>query len=261
MTRTTVIAEPGCTAEGRYEAMLQLIRVASQAGCDVFKAQWTSDAAQMCARRNAPDYERFYRWLAFPVEWHADFRELCQQLGLQYACSVYLHQDCAIVAPYVSFLKISSFECKSADLSRAASATGRSVVVSVGAAQEWDIWGVTGGRYLHCVSAYPAPLDELNLSVMGGIGRYDGAVWSGFSDHSRDLDVGAFAVCAGAEIIETHFRLFDCDRNNPDFATAFDPAELAMYVAKIRKAERCMGSGYKQIQPSEQWALRYKVTA
>jgi N,N'-diacetyllegionaminate synthase len=115
-------------------------------------------------------------------------------------------------------------------------------------------WGVSADL-LHCVSSYPAPIDQINLAVLR-------QGWcSGLSDHSRDLDMGMMAVCAGAKVVETHFRLYDCDPVNPDYPVAFDPGELAMYVGKIRKAERALGDGVKRVQPSEEWALPYRVNA
>jgi N,N'-diacetyllegionaminate synthase len=103
---------------------------------------------------------------------------------------------------------------------------------------------------LHCVSAYPAPISEMNLRAVG----------RGLSDHSRNLLTGAVAVGAGARIIETHYRLDTCHPTNPDYAVAFTPAEFTQYVKNIRDAEAMMGDGVKKRQPCEEWAVPYRVT-
>jgi sialic acid synthase SpsE len=269
MNHTLVIAEPGCTAEGNYGDFIELIHRAHEAGADVFKVQWTSNPEQMCERRHiTPDhpkrdyYLRAYSWLAFPVQWHAEFKAECDKFGLQYAATSFLPQDVWTVDPFVAFHKVASFEADTS-VERSATVTRKPVVVSTGMESRLPGWlapvPLCEGRlvesvhYLHCVSAYPAPVDDINLSL------FHTNKFSGYSDHSRDIDMGGFAVCAGAKIIEAHLRLYDCAPENPDYAAAFDPGEFAMYVTKIRKAERALGSGVKSVQPSEQWALEYKV--
>ena len=261
MSKTLVIAEPGCTHQGDLSTMLRLIDTAAECGADVFKNQWTSDAELMAKRRNAADYLPYYRWLQYPVEWHATCAERCKSRGLEYACSIYLPGDAAIVAPYVSILKISAFEQDDRELSKAARATKKRVLCSNGGDERksprWMEW-------LHCVSAYPAPLESMNLSVLR---KLDGReyeeyeMYSGLSDHSRHVLTGAVAVGAGASIIEAHFRLEDTDPKNPDYRVAFNPREFSEYIRNIRTAETLMGSGEKKIQDCEREMLRYRVTA
>ncbi len=140
-----------------------------------------------------------------------------------------------------------------------AQTTGKRVIRSNGASNQRipSGWLSASSEWLHCVSAYPAPIEDLNLKILS----HSCAMFAGYSDHSRDIDMGGFAVCAGAKIIEAHLRLYDCASENPDYPAAFDPGEFAHYVAKIRKAERALGSGVKAVQPSERWALEYRVTA
>ncbi len=291
MTRTLVIAEPGCTGEGHFDAMLHLLEVARASGADVWKPQWVSSAARHLERRSArlnPDekaafyqkYERPYSWLQWPAEWHQTFQSRCHELGMQYACSVCLPEDVAIVAPFVDYLKISSFEAQDVDLVREAllamygndrddsGVYVANVIVSTGMSNEitdWRIW--EDGRcreprfVLHCVSAYPAPLDQMNLGVISGNGRHFGeSSFSGLSDHSRNLVTGAVAVGAGATVIEAHYRLTECDLDNPDYVVSFTPEEFTEYIANIRQAELMMGNGIKQIQPCEREMARYQVS-
>lgn len=262
-TRTLVLAEPGCTHEGRLDALMQLLHVAKQADADCYKPQWTSNPQRMCDRRHiGPDhpkreyYLRAYSWLAFPVEWHAELSAKAHELGMQYYATVFLPEDAWPLEPYVDGYKIASFEADEPKLRGAIASTGKPYIFSTGMGAEASgfYWG-GGPRWLHCVSAYPAPIDDMNIGILRK------PECAGLSDHSRDLDMGMMAVCAGASIVETHFRLYDCNPENPDYPVAFDPGELAMYVAKVRKAERALGSGVKQVQPSEEWALPYKVMA
>jgi sialic acid synthase SpsE len=263
VNRTLVIAEPGCTAEGDYDTMVRLLYAAKDADCDVWKPQWTSNPERMCERRHiGPDhpkreyYLNAYSWLNWPVEWHADFSTRCKALGMKYACTVFLPEDAEVVAQHAEYVKVSSFEAGDEGLLEsvgdAAVLHGGFVLVSTGMGREYAESEYPWFFELHCVSAYPAPIDVMNLAVL--------PKYSGLSDHSRELDMGMMAVCAGAQIIETHYRLYDCNPENPDYPVAFDPGELAMYVGKIRKAERALGSGVKQVQDCEREMVPYKVT-
>ena len=282
MGQTLVIAEPGCTHEGDWSTLLDLLHTAKRCGADVWKPQWTSDPVQMCERRHiGPDhpkrtyYERAYSWLNFPVAWHAEFKALCQQVGLQYAVTCFLPQDVATVAPFVDYFKIANFESQDEALIEACKrfqgypnpGGGPVLIVSHPGGvpnPAYRCWWARP-KHLHCVAAYPAPMEAMNLSCIREVhDEYGDCVRYGFdglSDHSRHLLTGALAVACGADIIETHYRLDSCDPNNPDYAVAFTPAEFTTYIQNIRDAEIMLGDGVKQIQPCEEWALPYRVTA
>lgn len=285
--RTLIIAEPGGSHDGNLDTMRRLIDVAASCGADVYKSQWTSSAETMCARRHAPEYLDDYRKLQYPLAWHGDLAAYAHSLGLRYGCSTYIPGDPTAVAPFVDYLKIASFEaedqafyrevilakaCISPLASQAYtgwSVSGRiaPVIVSTGmqdsVAREWRIWDhrkcYAPLHVLHCVSAYPAPVSSLNLSLCSGNGQYDGEpCYTGLSDHSHDVRVGAWAVAAGARVLEAHYRLDDCDPANKDYAVAFTPAEFAEYIRNVRDVEAAMGDGIKRIQPAEEPMLRYR---
>lgn len=260
-----VLAEPGCTHEGDKATMLRLLETAHACGANIWKPQFCSDPALMCERRHiGPDhpkrayYQQAYTWLQFPVEWHAEFRDACHALRMQYACSVFLPQDVAVVAPYVDYLKIASFEAQDTELLAEAILHHKRVIISTGMGEPFidlSLWNrnLSPWALLHCVSAYPAPIAEMNLAVLK---RY-----KGLSDHSRHLLTGAVAVGAGATIIETHYRLDDCNPDNPDYQVAFTPSEFTQYIRNIRDAELMLGTGVKQRQPCEEWAVPYRVVS
>lgn len=252
---TLVIAEPGCTHQGDYASIVRLIHVAAEGGANVFKNQWMSSPKRVCERRNAPEYRAFYDWLNYPLDWHLSFQRICGELGLAYACSVYLPEDVPTIAPFVQYLKISSFEANDAALIAAVEASKLPSFVSGGmqTSDEFErAWLNLPMDLLHCVSSYPAPLDQLNIGTIRHTGE-------GFSDHSRHLLAGALAVAVGARIVEAHFRLDDCHPKNPDYAVAFSPKEFKQYIQNIRDAEVMLGDGVKRLQPCEQPMLKYRV--
>lgn len=147
-----------------------------------------------------------------------------------------------------AFLKNGSDFLMHLPLIAAMAQTGLPTVISTGMAMQDDVddavsaYRAAGGRemvLLHCVSAYPAPLDAMNLRRMQALaGTYDCPV--GLSDHSEGVAAAAAAVAMGACIVEKHFTL---DRNlpGPDHHFSSDPAELAALVRAVRDAESMLG--------------------
>ena len=257
MRHTDILAEPGSTAEGQLDTMFAQIELAREIGCDIWKNQWTSDPEAMCVRRHAPEYLGAYRNLAWPVGWHEILARRCETAGLRYVCATYVPADVAVVAPYVWAFKVSSFDALDTDFLDAHRPYQKPVFISTGMMNHEDVvtLGRMGALYdwrlLHCVSAYPCPINQINLAALG--------LHYGLSDHTTHPMTGALAVALGAQAIEFHFRLEDCDPTNADYAVARSPEAAREYVANVRLAEAMLGSGVKRIMPAEAPMLRYAV--
>ena len=102
---------------------------------------------------------------------------------------------------------------------------------------------------LHCTTAYPAPMNNVNLSAMISIQKAFG-VSVGYSDHSEGIEVAIAAVALVAKVIEKHFTL-DKTLPGPDHKASLEPNELKKMVTAIRNIELAMGDGVKKIMPSE----------
>ncbi len=258
MSEVFVVAEPGCVHERSVETILRLIQAAADAGCDAFKNQWISKPDEVRRRRRS-DYAS-YDWLCYPLSWHETFRELCHTLDMQYGCSTNLAEDVAAVNPYVDFHKRPSFENNDRGWLTAVKRTGKRFMVSAGMLNHTGLKRLIDevgqfGEILHCVSAYPSAWDQMQLGV---IRQYE---LDGLSDHSHSLEMGGFAVLAGAGIVEAHLRLEDTSPENPDYAVAWTPDLFRSYVQYIRHAEVVMGDSKKRISEVEQPMVRYKVGA
>ena len=259
MTPVQIIAELGGIAEGRLATMIEQVRAAKQAGCTHVKAQWLSSAARLVERRRAQAYAGAYESLAFPEAHLKALREVVKAEGMGFMCTAYLPEDIPTLVPLVDRLKIASFEAHNATMVEQAARTGAPVCISTGMMENHQVVVMLarllahsrptdpGPWVLHCVSAYPAPLEALNLraiqwiatQVQGGIPR--GGTRVGFSDHSAHVGTGALAVAAGAQVLEVHMRLHDSNPGNPDYATALDPGALLEYVKRVREAEGMLG--------------------
>ena len=102
---------------------------------------------------------------------------------------------------------------------------------------------------LHCNSAYPSPLEDMNLRAMTTLGNAF-RVPVGLSDHSDGNEAAIAAVALGARVIEKHFTL-DRNMRGPDHTASLDVNELTAFVRSIRNTERLLGDGVKRITRSE----------
>ena len=103
---------------------------------------------------------------------------------------------------------------------------------------------------LHCVSEYPAPIDEANIKCINTlINNFNCPI--GYSDHCMGIAASLSAIGEfGASIIEKHFTL---DRNlpGPDHKASINCEELKEMISIIRDMESSFGSSNKNVQNSE----------
>jgi N-acetylneuraminate synthase/N,N'-diacetyllegionaminate synthase len=76
------------------------------------------------------------------------------------------------------------------------------------------------------------------------------AVPVGYSDHTTLPETPAFAVAAGASIVEKHFTL-DSTLPGPDHKASLEPSELTRAVGLVRSAFQSRGSETKEPTENE----------
>jgi pseudaminic acid synthase len=107
---------------------------------------------------------------------------------------------------------------------------------------------------LHCVAAYPCPLQCANLSQLFPDDERGWPYW-GVSDHSRSLVPPIVATAFGARLIEKHIMLPDVV--TPDSSFALTPAEFTAMVHAVRDTEAAMREPTEDVErESRQWKRR-----
>jgi sialic acid synthase SpsE len=176
-----------------------------------------------------------------------------RELGMATVATPFSPEDVGRLAKLeLSAVKIASPDVVNWLLLREAAAKGKPLLVSTGAATTDEVGQAMGWlaewratvALLHCVSAYPVGDEWAHVGWMTDLARFGCAV--GYSDHATDELAGALAVAAGAAVIEKHLTL-DRDAVGPDHAASADPAGFGRYVKLIRRAEKLMGKGCKQV--------------
>ena len=103
---------------------------------------------------------------------------------------------------------------------------------------------------LHCVSAYPAPINELNLNSIKFL-KDRTNLTIGYSNHSPNPNVVITALNLGAKIIEVHFT--DNKKNNSirDHSLSFDYTDLKNVAEYIKNIRKILGQNNKKPQRCE----------
>jgi N-acetylneuraminate synthase len=128
--------------------------------------------------------------------------------------------------------------------------TGMSTLAEVADAVKW-IREVSSAplTLLHCLTEYPAPVDQVNLRAMDTLRDHFGLP-AGYSDHTPGIEISVAAAARGAAVIEKHLTL-DKSLPGPDQAASLDPAEFAALVRAVRAVGAALGDGVKRAAPCE----------
>lgn len=259
--KTFIIAELSANHNGSLDLAIQTIRAAARAGADAIKLQtYTADTITLDA--DTPDFRidggtlwdgqslhALYQKAYTPWEWHAKLFATAKEVGLLCFSSPF---DSSAVEFLEQFdppaYKIASFEVTDHALIEQCLRTGKPLILSTGIATEEELDEVvalarkTGNEqliFLHCVSAYPAPLERANLTTLAKIPERFG-VLAGFSDHTLGITAPVAAVALGARVIEKHFIL-DSTIPSPDHAFSLDEHAFGTMVASVRQCEALLG--------------------
>ncbi|MEK8023124.1 MAG: N-acetylneuraminate synthase family protein [Candidatus Hydrogenedentota bacterium] len=259
--RILIVAEIGNNHEGSFPDAEALVRKAALCGVDAVKFQ-TFQTDLFVSRKDAARHERLKKF-ELTQDQFRDLGRLAKSLGLLFVSTPLDLPSALFLSAHVDAFKIASGDNDFFPLMERTFQSGRPVIVSTGAstcemldrtiAFARDKMGSAFAEsfaLLHCTSAYPAPLEDLQLRAIPFLAsRYHCPI--GYSDHSLGLDACLAAVPLGACIIEKHFTL---DKNHSDFRDhklSADPADMAELVRRIRGVESMLGKPGKSLQPSE----------
>jgi N,N'-diacetyllegionaminate synthase len=275
--RVYIIAEAGVNHDGSMEKARQLIDVAADAKSDAVKFQLfradeiISKNAPLAAYQRKAGEENQYqmvRRLELPQEAFRELQSHAEKRGLDFITTPFDVESARFLSDLgVEAIKISSGEITNIPFLKEVASLKIFTIISTGMSSLEEIKEAiapfikerTPFALLHCVSAYPAPIDQVNLRSMKTMEEQFN-VPIGFSDHTEGTKVSITAAKLGAKIIEKHFTM---SRNDPgpDHAASLEPDELKemIRIIKDEKAlqnaaliEEAFGSSEKCCQHCEQ---------
>jgi len=267
MEKTYIIAEIGINHNGSLDVAKKLIDVASMAGCDAVKFQKRNPDVcvpehQKSVMRETPwgtmTYLEYKYKVEFEKEEYDEIDRYCKEKGIAWSASPWDLDSLAFLDDYnLPFIKMPSAMMTNEDLMRAAAKTGKKIIFSSGMstleetdkAVQWMREENADFALLHCNSAYPAPIEDLNLSCIGTLqDRYNCEV--GYSGHEFRIGTTVAAVYLGATILERHITL-DRTMWGSDHLSSVEPQGLIKMVKGVRELELAYGDGIKRVTEGE----------
>ena len=257
-----MVAEAGVNHDGSLDDAVRLVDAAVEAGADAVKFQMfraadlvTSDAQTAGYQQEATQHRsqrNMLERLEFTPEQFRVIRDHCQQRSITFLATPFGTREIGhLLSLGAPAIKIASTDLNSDAILVEAAATGLPLILSTGASTGREIDEAVARLkrsgaanqlvLLHCVSCYPTPLKALNLRVIMAL-RMRYGVPCGLSDHTTSTHTGAWAIAAGADMLEKHLTL-DRSRPGPDHAMSLDPVQLKEYIMSARAAEESLGDG------------------
>lgn len=272
-----VIAELSANHNGSLERALQTIEAAYRSGASAVKLQ-TYTADTLTIDCDAPDFKirgglwdgyklyDLYQWAHTPYEWHQAMFDHARKLGVTIFSTPFDESAVDLLESLdAPAYKIASFELLDLPLIRYVARTGKPMIMSTGMASESEIAeAVDAAReagcrdlvLLHCISSYPAPIEQANLRRMPLLAQRFATV-PGLSDHTMGATAAVAAVALGACVIEKHFTLCREDKG-PDSEFSMEPDELKILCDEAHAAWSALGSGGFAQQKAESASLVFR---
>jgi len=266
-----VIAEIGINHNGSLEIAKRLIDGAVFAGCDAVKFQ--KRTPELCVPQDQWYVERDTPWgrmtyleyrhkVEFGAEQFAAIDRYCRERGIAWFASCWDEPSVEFVAQFDPPLyKAASASLTDLSLLLKMKATSKPLMISTGMSTADEIeaavqaLGADNLLIAHSTSAYPCPVEELNLRMIWTLKERHPCVPIGYSGHEIGLAPTWAAVGLGATFVERHVTL-DRAMWGSDQAASVEIMGLHRLVRNIRDIEQSLGDGAKRVYESELGALR-----
>ncbi|WP_445475042.1 pseudaminic acid synthase [Methanococcoides methylutens] len=257
-----IIAELSANHLQNFDLAVDTIKAMKKAGADAVKLQtYTPDTITIDSDNeyfqikqgtlwDSKTLYQLYGEAYTPWEWQPKLKEIAEELGLIIVSSPFDRTSVDFLEEMdVPAYKIASFEITDIPLIEYIASKGKPIIISTGIATLSDIeeaintckrMGNHQIALLKCTSAYPTPLEEMNLKTIPNIKETFKTI-VGLSDHTLGTSAPIASVALGAKIVEKHFIL---DRNlgGPDAAFSLEPEEFKSMVKAIREVESALGN-------------------
>ena len=189
-----------------------MIRCLSEHGVDIVKTQsWQARKLS----KHTPNYQlnyEYYKNHQLNEEKHYEIKKMCDRYGIEMLTTCFdLERVESLASLGLKIAKVASSDSASYKMIEMLLERFESLIISTGATTEEELEktiNLCKGRnvvFLHCVTKYPCPLDEVNMKRM--LYLKEKGVRVGYSDHTMGTEASKYAICLGAEYIEKHFTL------------------------------------------------------
>ncbi|GAA0061541.1 pseudaminic acid synthase [Clostridium sp. CTA-1] len=259
--KTFIIAEMSGNHNHDFNRAVEIIKRAKWAGADAIKVQtYTPDTITIdCNNKyfqinqgtiwDGTTLYKVYKTAYTPWEWQKELKKIAEDEGLIFFSSPFDNSAVDFLEEIdVPAYKVASFEINDIPFIEYIASKGKPVIISTGIARMGDIQdaidackrvGNNDIALLKCTSAYPSPLEDINLKTIPNMKETFKTI-VGLSDHTMGHTVALGGVALGAKIVEKHLTLRRAD-GGADSKFSMEPEEFKIMVDEIRNMEKALG--------------------
>lgn len=267
MNKPEFVAEVSSNHNQNIKRCLSFIDTAADIGCSAIKFQLFRIEELFAPEilQKSPVHRARKEW-ELPLSFIPEIAAHCRKKNIKFACTPFYLKAVDELYPYVDFYKIASYELLWNDLLSTCAKTGKPVVLSTGMATMDEVKhavdtllnaGCKDLTLLHCVSGYPAPVFDCNLSAIetmrGTFSQLQSImnIHFGWSDHSVNPGVIYRAIHRwSAEMIEFHLDL-EGEGDEYNIGHCWLPEKIKLVIEAISTGLEADGNGVKMPAQSE----------
>lgn len=258
-----VIAEIGINHGGSMNKAFELISSAARTGCDAVKFQ-TYQTEKRITDKDSPLFD-ILKKCELPLENFKILKEFSNEQGLEFFSTPFDEESVTVLDQIgCDIFKVASFDVVNLELLRFIAALKKTVIMSVGMSNINEVKAACSileeqsahVTLLHCVSAYPMDPLDANLACISALKENSNCV-VGYSDHTNGIEVPLYAVAAGAQVIEKHYRVdenFECI----DAPVSISETQMTDFVEKVRFLEGVIGSAKVEMREAERGTSEFR---
>jgi sialic acid synthase SpsE len=261
-----IIAEIGINHGGDLRLAKQLVDSAVKAGVDAVKFQ--TYLTEKRVQKDSPIFD-ILKKCELPFEAFRELKSYCESKDVLFFSTPFDAESVDFLESIgISVYKLASFDIVNFELLKKIATTGKPVILSVGMSSISEIrkavdtlkQGTNKIALLHCISAYPTHEDDANLGAVNSLIQHFPDCVIGQSDHTSDIQVPLYAVAAGAQILEKHYKI-SSDMDCIDAPVSISEEQMVELVNQTRRIERILGEGIPhstEVQKSTEQYRRFK---
>ena len=259
LVKPFIIAEVGNNHEGRFEIAKKLILKASQAGVDAIKFQ-TFNTEDYVNGKNKKRYNQLKKF-QFSREQFYQLSKIAKYKNLKFISTPFDIKSAEFLNTIVDLFKISSGDLTYFDLIKKVISFNKNTIISTGCSTTKEIkntfefikknkFSMNKLSFLHCVSMYPAPISNVNLSTINYLKRKFN-IKIGYSDHTIGYAIPILSVFYGAKIVEKHFTLDNNFSKFRDHKLSLNPEDMKNMVNILKNLNTIQGKKTKILSKDE----------
>ena len=260
--QTYIIAEVGINHGGDMNVAKKLIESIARTGADAVKFQ--TYLTEKRVHRDSPIFD-ILKKCELPFEAFLELKNYAKEFNLDFFSTPFDNESVDFLQSInCDLYKIASFDTVNKKLLKKVADTQKPIIMSTGMSSMTEIniaydilkTKTSNIAILHCISSYPTNEDDANLSVIYKLKEsFDCII--GQSDHTNDIVVPLYAVAAGAQILEKHYKIDD-KMDCIDASVSITEKQLRDMVNEVRKIEKILGNGSLGVRKAEKEIVPFR---